>query len=131
MDLGLSGKVAIVAASSKGIGLATAKMLAEEGCKVSICGRSQDSINQAIEEIGHNAIGIPCDVSKAEDIDHWIQESRSKLGPIDILITNTGGPPAGSWQTMTDEQWQSGFDSTLMNIVRMVRQVAPEMKERG
>src|SRR5437868_2656206 len=113
MDFGLSGKVALVAAVSKGIGLATAKMLAEEGCKVSICGRSQDSINEAINQIGHNATGTPCDVSKPEDIDRWIQEARSKLGPIDILVTNTGGPPAGSWQTITDEQWQSGFDSTL------------------
>jgi 3-oxoacyl-[acyl-carrier protein] reductase len=131
MDLGLKGKVALVAAGSKGIGLATAKTLAEEGCRVSICGRTKDSLDQATTQIGHNAIGIVCDVSKAQDIDHWIKESRTKLGQIDIIVTNTGGPPAGSWQTITDEQWQSGFDSTLMNIVRMVRHVAPEMKERG
>ena len=131
MDLGLKGKVALVAAGSKGIGLATAKMLAEEGCKVAICGRSQESLARAVGEIGHGAIGIACDVSSEKDILHWIQESRSKLGPIDIIVTNTGGPPAGPWQTISDEQWQSGFDSTLMNIVRMVREVAPEMKERG
>ena len=89
MDLGISGKVALVAAGSKGIGLATAKMLAEEGCKVSICGRSQDSLNTAVNTIGHGAIGVVCDVSIGTDIDHWIQESRSKLGPIDILVTNT------------------------------------------
>ena len=126
MDLGISEKVALVAAGSKGIGLAAAKMLAEEGCKVSICGRHQESLDTAIKTIGHGAIGIVCDVSSSSDIDHWIQESRSKLGPIDILVTNTGGPPAGSWQTITDEQWQSGFDSTLMNVVRMVRAVTPE-----
>lgn len=131
MDLGLSGKVALVAAGSKGIGLAVAKMLADEGCKVSICGRHQESLDTAINAIGHGAIGIECDVSVNADIDNWIQESRSKLGPIDILVTNTGGPPAGSWQTITDEQWQSGFDSTLMNVVRMVRTVSSEMKERG
>ena len=131
MDLGLKGKVALVAAGSKGIGLAAAKMLAAEGCRVSICGRNQESLDGAVFAIGHGAIGIVCDVSSASDIDRWISESRSRLGPIDILVTNTGGPPAGSWQVITDEQWQSGFDSTLMNVVRMVRTVAPEMKERG
>jgi 3-oxoacyl-[acyl-carrier protein] reductase len=131
MDLGLKGKVALVAAGSKGIGLATAKMLVEEGCKVSICSRSQESLEYALTLIGDGAIAIPCDVTSAPDIDRWVQDSRSKLGPIDILVTNTGGPPAGSWQVMTDDQWQSGFDSTLMNVIRMVRAVAPEMKERG
>lgn len=131
MDLGLNGKVALVAAGSKGIGLATARMLAEEGCKVSICGRSQDSLDEAAALIGSMALGVVCDVSKAPDIEHWIKESRTQLGPIDIIVTNTGGPPAGSWQTITDDQWQSGFDSTLMNVVRMVRAVVPEMKERG
>ncbi len=131
MDLGLKGKVALVAAGSKGIGLATAKMLAEEGCLVSICGRSQESLDEAAVLIGTNALALVCDVSSGSDIDRWIQESRSQLGPIDIMVTNTGGPPAGSWQVITDEQWQSGFDSTLMNVVRMVRAVAPEMKERG
>ena len=131
MDIGLNGKVALVAAGSKGIGFATAKMLAEEGCKVSICGRHQDSLEAAANQIGNGAIGIVCDVTSGEAIDRWVQESRNKLGPIDIMVTNTGGPPAGSWQTISDEQWQSGFDSTLMNVVRMVRAVSPEMKERG
>jgi 3-oxoacyl-[acyl-carrier protein] reductase len=131
MDLGLNGKVALVAAGSKGIGLATAKLLAEVGCKVSVCGRNEESLEYATTAIGHGAVGIPCDVSSANDIDRWVQESRSKLGPIDIMVTNTGGPPAGSWQNITDEQWQSGFDSTLMNVNRMVRAIAPEMKERG
>ncbi|MEI8283001.1 MAG: SDR family oxidoreductase [Armatimonadota bacterium] len=131
MDLGLQGKVALVAAGSKGIGLATAKMLADEGCRVSICGRNQESLDQATKQIDHGAIGLVCDVSSLTDIDRWIAESTSQLGPIDIMVTNTGGPPAGSWQTITDEQWQAGFDSTLMNVVRMVRAVAPGMKERG
>lgn len=131
MDLGLAGKVALVAAGSKGIGFATAKMLAQEGCRVSICGRTQDSLDNAISEIGNGSIGIVCDVSNPNQVDHWIKESTTKLGPIDILVTNTGGPPAGSWQVMTDEQWQSGFDSTLMNVVRMVRGVATDMQQRG
>ena len=131
MNLGLEGKVALVAAGSKGIGFATAKMLAEEGCKVSICGRNQASLDDAVAAIGHGCIGVACDVSDLKQIDEWVQLSKLKLGPIDIMVTNTGGPPAGSWQTITDDQWQSGFDSTLMNVVRMVRAVVPDMKERG
>lgn len=131
MEFGLSGKVALVAAGSKGIGFATAKLLAEEGCKVSICGRNAAALEEAATRIGKGVIGVVCDVSDSNQIDHWVHESVSKLGPIDILVTNTGGPPAGSWQGLTDEQWQSGFDSTLMNVVRMVRNVAPGMKERG
>lgn len=131
MNLGLEGKVALVAAGSKGIGFATAKLLVAEGCRVSICSRSQESLDSPVGQLGGSAMGVVCDVSKAEDIDRWIQESKSKLGPIDILVTNTGGPPAGSWQGLSDEQWQSGFDSTLMNVIRMVRGVSSDMKDRG
>ena len=131
MDLGLKGKVALVAAGSKGIGLATAKMLAEEGCKVSICGRNKESLDAAVNAIGGETLGVVCDVSDPVMIDQWILESQRKFNQIDIMVTNTGGPPAGSWQTISDEQWQMGFDSTLMNVVRMVRDVAPGMKERG
>lgn len=131
MDFGLNGKVALVAAGSKGIGFATAKLLVQEGCKVSICGRNEESLIKAATEIGANTHTSVCDVSVSEQIDQWINDARENLGPIDILVTNTGGPPAGSWQVMTDDQWQSGFDSTLMNVVRMVRAVAPEMQQRS
>lgn len=130
MDLGLRGKVALVAAGSKGIGLATAQALVAEGARVSICSRSQDSLDAALKTLGPQAIGIPADVSKPENIDRWIAESRQKLGPVDILVTNTGGPPAGNVDAITDEQWQSGFESTLLNVVRMVRAVAPDMEAK-
>lgn len=131
MDLGISGKVAMVAAASKGIGLATAQLLAKEGCRVSICGRTRESLNAALGEIGEEASATVCDVSKADDLERWFRETEFNLAPPDILVTNTGGPPAGPWTQMTDEQWQSGFDSTLMNVVRMVRLVSPGMSARG
>ena len=131
MDLGISGKVAMVAAASKGIGLATAKRLAQEGCRVSICGRARESLNAALAEIGDAACASVVDVSVASDIERWFTETTAHLGPPEILVTNTGGPPAGNWTHMTDEQWQAGFDSTLMNVVRMVRIAVPAMKEAG
>jgi 3-oxoacyl-[acyl-carrier protein] reductase len=129
MDLGISGKVAMVAAASKGIGLATARLLAQEGCRVSICGRSRESLDEALSQIGDAAHASVVDVSVASDIERWFAETKTKFGPPDILVTNTGGPPAGIWTQMTDDQWQTGVDSTLMNVVRMVRIAVPHMRD--
>jgi 3-oxoacyl-[acyl-carrier protein] reductase len=131
MDFGIEGKVAMVAAASKGIGLATAKMLAAEGCRVSICGRNEETLEAATEEIGGDARSYVVDVADIEDLTWWFEQTRQDLGPISILVTNTGGPPAGTFDTMTDEQWQSGFDSTLLNVVRMTRAVQAEMVAAG
>ena len=130
MDLGISGKVAMVAAASKGIGLAVAKSLAAEGCPVSICSRNQDALGQAAQAIGGTVRGYAADVSKESDLEHWVSATTSELGAPEILVTNTGGPPAGPVDQMTDEQWQTGIDSTLMNVVRLVRLVSPAMMER-
>lgn len=127
MDLGIGGQVAMVAAGSKGIGFAIAKMLIEEGCRVSLCGRTEETVRSAAESIG--AHGYVCDVSKAEDLGRWYGQTSQDLGTPTIVITNTGGPPAGSLDQMTDEQWQSGFDSTLMNVVRLVRLASPGMAQ--
>lgn len=130
MELGISGKVAMVAAASKGIGYAVAKELAAEGCRVAICGRDPRSLEDAANSLpGVHA--TPCDVAKPEDLERWHGTVEKDLGPIEILVTNTGGPPAGSWTEMTDVQWQAGFDSTLLNVVRQVRLAAPGMRERG
>ncbi|HXH61961.1 MAG TPA: SDR family oxidoreductase [Fimbriimonadaceae bacterium] len=126
MNLGLEGRVAMVAAASKGIGFAVAQELLAEGCKVSICGRNREALDAALASLS-GAIGSTCDVSQSEDIESWFAHTRDNLGDPDILVTNTGGPPAGKWMLMSDEQWQSGFDSTVMNIVRMVRLATPKM----
>lgn len=131
MDFGLEGKVAMVAAASKGIGLAVAKELAAEGCRISICARHDETLGEACTEIGGTVRGYRCDVTHDADLEHWASATASELGPADILVTNTGGPPAGNWTQMTDEQWQLGVDSTLLNVVRLVRRLSPEMRERG
>lgn len=131
MNLGIEGKVAMVAAASKGIGLATAKLLLEEGCRVSICGRNPAALEQAVANLGAGARASVADVSSLPDLETWFAETEREFGPPDILVTNTGGPPAGNWTQLTDEHWQAGFDSTLMNVVRMVRLASPRMKEKG
>lgn len=117
----------MVAASSKGIGLATAKVLAKEGCLISICARNEDTLEAACEEIDGEVRSYVVDVSSPDDITWWVEQTQSDLGPISILVTNTGGPAAGTLDAITDAQWQAGFDSTLLNIVRMVRLVQEDM----
>ena len=131
MDLGLTGKVALVAAASKGIGLAIARELTAEGCRVSICARSEETLEAAAALIGPETRSYVVDVANSEDLAWWVEQTRADLGPVDILVTNTGGPPAGALDAMTDEQWQAGFDGTLLNIVRLVRLVQPDMKSGG
>ena len=131
MDLGLKGKVAMVAAASRGIGLATAKLLAAEGCHVSICARGEDALEAAAAEIGEETRSYVVDVALAEDLEWWVQQTREDLGEPQILITNTGGPKAGPLDGLADEEWQAGFDGTLMNVVRLARLVLPGMAEAG
>ncbi len=126
MDLGVAGKVALVAAGTKGIGLAIAKELAQEGCRVAVCARSEPdtSILTSFERFDR------ADVSVATDLESWVESVRSSLGEPSILVTNTGGPPAGPWTELGDAAWAQGFESTLLNVVRLVRLVAPGMRER-
>lgn len=121
----------MVAAASKGIGLAIAKMLTAEGCRVSICARNEETLEAAAAEIGGDTRSYVVDVSDGEDLKWWVEQTRQDLGAVSILVTNTGGPPAGPLDQTTDEQWQAGFDGTLMNIVRLVREVQPDMEAGG
>lgn len=130
MDLGLQGKAAMVAGGSKGIGFAAARALSEEGVRVCICSRNQDNLESALLSLD-SAKGFVCDVADPAQVEAWYDFTCSELGAPDILVTNTGGPPAGSLSAMTDEQWQAGFDSTLMNVVRLVRLVSPGMVSNG
>jgi 3-oxoacyl-[acyl-carrier protein] reductase len=129
MDFGLEGKVAMIAAASKGIGLAAAQALAAEGCEISICARNEEELEAAAALIGEDTRTYVADVTDKEDLAWWYESTVSDLGNVDILVTNTGGPPAGSIFDMTDEQWMSGVESTLMNILRMVRLVEQGMRE--
>jgi len=130
MDLGIRNRVAMVAAASKGLGRAIAETLAAEGCRLSICSRSLESLEEVRSTIGGDVLPVACDVSKGADLQRWFDETVAHFGQVDILVTNTGGPPAAPFLQLSEEQWQSGIDSTLMNVVRLCRLVIPGMQER-
>jgi 3-oxoacyl-[acyl-carrier protein] reductase len=130
MDLGIRNRVAMVAAASKGLGRAIAESLAAEGCRVSICSRSIDSLEPVRAAIGGETLAVACDVSNADDLQRWFDATVSRFGQVDIVVTNTGGPPAAPFLELSEEQWRSGIDSTLMNIIRLCRLAIPGMQQR-
>ena len=131
MDLGLRGKVALVAGASKGLGYGIARALAGDGARVSICSRDQASVNAAAAKIGaetgSEVVPFAIDVSNAAGVTSWIEGSVAKFGKIDALLVNAGGPPAGAFKDFTDAQWQSAFELTLMSTVRMIRGALPHL----
>ncbi len=118
--------VAMVAAGSKGIGLAVAQNLAAEGAVVSICSRTRPEL-----DLGSSIFWFQADVSKRDDLEEWHKGTISDHGSPQILVTNTGGPPAGNIADLTDEQWLLGFENTVLNVVRMSRLVVADMKKHG
>lgn len=133
MDLGLKNRIAMVAASTKGLGRATAIALAKEGCHVSVCGRHDDTLEQVRRELEAFSVRVSasiCDVSKADDLQRWYETTRRELGEVDILVTNTGGPPAAKFLMLEESQWREGIESTLMNVVRLSKLVLPSMQQR-
>jgi 3-oxoacyl-[acyl-carrier protein] reductase len=135
MELGLKGKVALVAASSKGLGRACAEALAQEGAKVTICARDEEALNKTKSEIaaatGAEILAVPADMSRAADIEYVIQRTVDRLGGLQILITNAGGPPAGYFPDFNDEQWQAAVNLTLMSSVRLIRAAIPHLRQAG
>lgn len=135
MQFGLTGKIAWVTAASKGLGYASALSLAREGVDLAICSRDEAAIAQAAERIrqetGRSVLSVQADVTRKEDLDRFAQLAMERYGGVDILVANTGGPPAGQFMDFDDAAWQSAFDSLLMPAVRLSRAVIPSMKERG
>lgn len=126
MDLNLKDKVALIAASSDGLGLATAIELAREGAKVVINGRDQERIDNAINKVldevdGAKVIGVQADLTQTNNIQDLIQKTVEKFGGIDILITNAGGPPKGFFDTLDIDAWKKGCDLTLMSVVHLIQ----------
>lgn len=134
MDLGLSGKVVLVTAASKGLGKAAAREFARENAKVVMCARSElidASASELQKETGAEILGLHADVSRQEDIDHTVRATLDRFGQIDILIINAGGPPAGGFLALTPTDWEAAVQLTLMSAVRLCYAVLPHMLERG
>jgi len=134
MDLGLKDRVAIVAASSQGLGKAVALGLAREGAKLAICSRSESNINRAAEEIrqetGVEVLARPVDVTGYEQVRRFISEANDRFGRVDICVTNAGGPPAKPFAETTVEDWRAEVDLNLMSTLYFVREVLPLMQKR-
>jgi 3-oxoacyl-[acyl-carrier protein] reductase len=137
MDLGLDGKVALVTGASQGIGFGIAQELAQEGALVAISSRTQEKIESAASEIeaGAGAVGrVRGYVHDTVDLDAapgLIEAIERDLGPIDILVTNTGGPPGGSALELTREQWEAAHRELVVAAIEMIKLVVPGMRERG
>ncbi len=131
MDLGLSGKVAMVAGASRGLGFAVAEALAREGAHVSIASRDEAAIRSAAEKIGGETLATAVDVRSPDAIVKWTELTRQKLGGIDLLFTNSGGPPVGQALSFDDRAWQEAVDLLLFSTLRMIRAVVPSMQARG
>jgi len=131
MDLGLKNKVAMVAGASRGLGFAVAKALADEGALVSIASRDEAAIRAAAQRMGKDALATPVDVRAGDAIREWAAATEKKFGGIDLLFTNSGGPPAGATLSFDDKAWQDAADLLLFSTLRMIRAAVPSMRKRG
>lgn len=127
MDFRLNGKVALVAAASQGLGRASAAALAGEGARVAILSRRPKELEETARQIGA-ALAVPCDLSQQESIAAAVARVREQLGPVSILVNNCGGPPAGTFDTITEEQWYSSFEQVFLSALRLTRAVLPGMR---
>jgi 3-oxoacyl-[acyl-carrier protein] reductase len=131
MDLGIAGKRAAVAASSGGLGLATARALAAEGAMVAICGRDEVRVDAAAASVGDGCVGLVCDVAGTPGGSAFVEAVTDALGGIDILVTNAGGPPAGNFAETEVESYAGAIALNLMSVVAMCKAAVPPMQERG
>ncbi|WP_117593348.1 SDR family oxidoreductase [Haloprofundus halophilus] len=133
MDLGVSGDVALVTASSSGLGHASAESLAAEGAHVVICGRDEERLDEAAEEL--DAVGdgevlaVPTDLTDRDDIAALVEATVEEFGQLDHLVTSAGGPPSGSFDDMSSEDWYGAYDLLVMSAVWTVKEAEPHLKE--
>jgi 3-oxoacyl-[acyl-carrier protein] reductase len=134
MDLGLKGRVALVAASSRGLGRAVAEELAAEGASLVMCARGEDALRVAAAEIierhGVPVLALTADVGRAGEPARVVREGLACYGKIDILLTNSGGPPPGPFESLAPEAWEQATALVLSSVVEFCRAVLPGMKQR-
>jgi 3-oxoacyl-[acyl-carrier protein] reductase len=136
MDLGIQGRVALIGASGRGLGRATAERLAAEGCHVAICdvdGAVLDEARNAVQAVAQDGARVQAyqvDLTSAASIEELVAKVQRHLGTVSILVTNSGGPPPGGFEQATDEKWLRAYDLTFLSAVRLIRAVLPGMKEQ-
>lgn len=130
MDLGISGRRALVAASSQGLGRETARALLEAGCDVVLSGRDAGRLDEAVTDIG-GGTPIVADLSSADAGVALVDQATEALGGLDILVTNNGGPPPGTFESTDIEAYQGALDMNLLSMLAMVKTAVPPMREQG
>jgi 3-oxoacyl-[acyl-carrier protein] reductase len=135
MDLDLKNRVALIAASSKGLGRAAAEGLAAEGARVVISSRNLDHARSTANEISNRTksetAAFSCDVSKPEEPARLVAATVQRFGGLDVLVTNAGGPPPGAFTNLDDGAWERATALTLMSVVRLIRAALPHLKATG
>ena len=136
MDLGLQGCVAIVGGASSGMGRAAAMSLAAEGCSVALFARRSDLLEQAAAEIDAlpgpaRGLAVPGDATDPADLARLVDATHERFGRLDILVNNTGGPPAGGFGEFADDDWRAAWELTLMSTIRLTRLALPALRESG
>jgi 3-oxoacyl-[acyl-carrier protein] reductase len=135
VDLNLKGRVGLVNAASRGLGRGIAEALAAEGARLVISSRSQEAVQQTAAEIaskyGAEVVAVAADVSQPEVADRLVDTADQRLGGLDILVNNSGGPPGGFYEDFDDAAWQKAFELLLLNVIRMVRASLPHLRASG
>ena len=132
MDLGLNGKRALLTGASSGLGFATAKTLAREGVRIAVNSRSQEHLDRAkseLEQFGVDVLSLPGDVTDPRVPGMLVEETVSRFGGLDLLLTNSGGPPPMTFEEVDDPTWQSAIDLAFLSHVRLIRAALPHLKE--
>ncbi len=134
MDLGIKGRVAFVGASSKGLGLSVAEALAAEGVNLAMCARGEEALGVAAQGIrdrfGVSVVEQALDVTDFEAVTKFMNETRNSLGNVDICVTNAGGPPGGTFEDFSLEDWRKAFELTFLSTLHMIREVLPGMRKQ-
>jgi len=129
----LAGNIALVTASSSGLGKASAEVFADSDANVVVNGRDTDQLEETIDELraqgNGEVIGVSGDLTEASDISELVEDTVSEFGGIDHLVTSAGGPPSGQFLELTDDDWQEAFDLLVMSVVRLVRESAPHLRQ--
>lgn len=135
MNSGLQGKNVLVIASSQGLGKAIAKQLSTQGANVMISSRDQEKLLKVKKELELTSKGKveckQCDIKEKSEIENLVSTTIREFGSIDLLVNNAGGPPAGTFEEMSDEDWQHAFELNLLSYIRVMREVLPSMKQAG
>lgn len=135
MSLDVADDVALVTASSSGLGRASAAVLAEENANVVLNGRNEDRLDEAVAELdalgAGSVVGVAGDLTRTDDIDALVTATVEEFGGLDHLVTSAGGPPSGPFMGTDDEDWYHAFDLLVMSVVRLVREAAPHLQDGG